>query len=171
MISQKMQDAINAQINAELYSSYLYMSMAAYFETLNLSGMANWMTIQAQEEKFHADKFYHFLNERGGRVIFSAIDAPETEWDSPLAVFEATLAHEQKVTGLINDLMDLARSEKDHASEIFLQWYVSEQVEEESSADDIIAKMKLVKDHPQGLFMMDQQLSQRSFTPPAAEGE
>jgi len=165
MISEKMEIALNKQINAELYSSYLYLSMAAYFESVDLAGCANWMRAQTQEEIFHAMKMYDFLNERGGRVKLTAIEAPPTEWESPLAVFEHAYKHEQLVTSLINDLMELAISEKDHATQIFLQWFVSEQVEEEASANEVVQKLKLAGDS--GLFMVDRELGQRVFTPPA----
>jgi len=171
MIDRKMQNALNEQINAELYSAYLYLSMETYFETVNLPGFANWMRIQFQEEQVHAMKIYDFVHERGGRVILNAIDKPPAEWDSPQAVFEATLKHEQKVTGLINELVYLAREIKDNASEIFLQWFVSEQVEEEKSADEILQKLKLTADAPGQLYMLDKELGQRVFTPPATEGE
>lgn len=168
MISEKMQKAVNAQINAELYSAYLYLSMSAYFQSLNLPGFANWMSVQNQEETFHAMKMYDFVNERGGRVILQPIEGPPAEWPTPLAVFENVLKHEQKVTGLINNLVNLAVEEKDHATQIFLHWFVTEQVEEEANADAIVRKLKLVKDSPEGLFMMDAELAQRVFTPPAA---
>ncbi len=168
MISKKMEKALNGQLNAELYSAYLYLSMAAYFESADLAGFANWMRVQVQEERFHAMKFYDYIIERGGRVTLGPIEAPPSDWDSPLAVFEATLTHEQKVTGLINDLMDLAREEKDNASEIFLQWFVNEQVEEEDNAGKVLGQLKLIKDSPQALFMMDREMGQRVFTPPAA---
>jgi len=171
MISKKMEKALNGQLNAELYSAYLYLSMAAYFESADLAGFANWMRIQVAEERFHAMKFYDYIIERGGRVTLGPIEAPPSDWDSPLAVFEATLTHEQKVTGLINDLMDLAREEKDNASEIFLQWFVNEQVEEEDNVGKALGQLKLIKDSPQALFMMDREMGQRVFTPPAtAEG-
>jgi len=121
-----MEQALNNQLNAELYSSYLYLAMAAHFESTSLKGFANWMTVQAQEELAHAMKFYNYIVERGGRVRLAAIAEPVAEWDSPLAVFQAVYAHEQKVTGLINDLMKLAREEQDNACEIFLQWFVTE---------------------------------------------
>jgi len=170
MIGEKMQSAINDQINAELHSAYLYLSMVAYFESENLPGFAAWMRCQAQEEDFHAMKFFDYVNERGGRVLLQPIEGPGTEWDSPLAVFEAAYAHEQYITGRINDLVKIARAESDTASEIFLQWYVSEQVEEEAHADGIVQKLKRLADAPGGVFMLDQQLGQRTFTPPA-EGE
>jgi ferritin len=171
MISKKMQDALNEQINAELYSAYLYLSMDAYFQSTNLVGFANWMRVQTQEEMAHATKMYDYVNERGGRVTLKQIAGPPTEWESPLAAFEAVYEHEQKVTGLINNLVDMAIAEKDHAANTFLQWFVNEQVEEESSADLMVQKLKLMKDAPGGLYMLDNELSQRVFTPPATEGE
>jgi len=168
MIGKKMDEALNGQLNAELYSAYLYLSMAAYFESVDLAGFANWMRIQTQEEQFHAMKFYDYIIERGGRVILRPIDAPPSDWDSPLAAFKATLEHEQKVTGLINDLVYLARDEKDNALEIFLQWFVKEQVEEEDNVSKVLGQLKLIKDSPQALFMMDKEMGQRVFTPPAA---
>jgi ferritin len=129
------------------------------------------MRVQAQEEMVHAMKFYDFINERGGRVILEPIEAPPTDWDSPLATFEAVYEHEQKVTGLINELVELALEKHDHATNIFLQWFVSEQVEEEDSANDVVEKIKLVGDAKGGLFMLDRELGQRVFTPPAATSE
>ena len=170
MITPKIEKAFNEQLNAELYSAYLYYSMAAYFESINLAGFANWMMTQFQEEQFHASKFYRYINERGGRVLLTAIESPPTEWDSPLAAFEATLAHEQKVTGLINGLADMAMEQKDHASMSFLQWFVDEQVEEESSVNTVLGQLKIIKGSPQALLMLDKELSQRIFTPPSAEG-
>ncbi len=171
MLSKKMQDALNKQTNAELYSAYLYASMSAYFESVNLRGFANWMRVQTQEEVMHAYKFYNYINERGGRVVLQAIEAPPHEWDSPLAAFEAVRVHEQKVTGLINDLVNLAISESDHATNNFLQWFVSEQIEEESSAHDVVQKLNLVGGESSGLFMLDREMGLRVFTPPAAEGQ
>ncbi len=168
MISQKLEEAFNNQINAELYSSYLYLSMVAYFESTNLPGFGQWMRCQAQEEVTHAMKFFHFVHERGGRVKLTAIDGPPTEWASPLAAFEAAYAHEQKVSGMINDLVDLAIEERDHAANNFLQWFVSEQVEEEASADEVVNKIKLAGDRGGGLFMLDRELGSRVFTPPVA---
>ena len=170
MISEKMVKAFNEQLNAELYSAYLYLSMATYFESIDLKGFASWMRVQNEEETFHAMKFYDYIIERGGKVVLAAIDAPPVKWASPLAVFEATLGHEQKVTGLIDDLVFLAREQKDNASEIYLQWFVHEQVEEESNVGTVLGQLKLVKDNPQGLFMMDNQMSQRVFTLPTTEG-
>ena len=170
MISKKVEEALNGQVNAEMYSAYLYLSMESYFKSLNLNGFANWMRVQTQEEVTHAIKIYEFLNERGGRSILKAIDGPQTEWDSPLAVFEAVYVYEQKVTGLINDLVDLAIKEKDHATNTFLQWFVNEQVEEESSADEVVQQLKMMENAPGGMFMLDRELGQRVFTPPATEG-
>jgi ferritin len=164
MISKKMQNAINGQINAELYSAYLYLSMSADFSSKNLPGFANWMKIQAQEELGHAMKLYNFIEERLGRVTLKAIDAPATEWDSPLAAFQAVLKHEQKVTGLIDKLVDQAIAENDHATRGFLQWFVDEQVEEEASADAIVEQLKLIKNAPGGLYMLDKELGRRTFT-------
>lgn len=168
-MKDKIEKAINSQINAELYSSYLYLSMSSYFSSINFDGFASWMQVQAQEELMHAMKLYNYIVERGGRVILTAIEAPLGEWDSPLAVFEHVYAHEQKVTGLINDLVDLAIAENDHATTTFLQWFVTEQVEEESSADQIVQKLILVKDQGSGLLMLDQELGKRAFTPPSGE--
>ena len=171
MISKKMVDALNEQVNAELYSAYLYLSMESYFKSENLNGFANWMRVQTQEEVAHATKIYDFINERGGRVTLKAIEGPQTEWDSALAVFKAAYEHEQKVTGLINNLVDLAIKEKDHATNSFLQWFVNEQVEEESSADEIVQQLKMMENAPGGMFMLDRELGQRVFTPPATGGE
>jgi len=162
MLSEKMQDAINGQLNAELYSSYLYLSMNAYFKSINLDGFANWMYYQAQEELTHGMKLYDFINQRGGRVNLLQIEAPPAQWNSPQAVFEATLEHEQKVTGLINDLVELALGEHDHATNIFLQWFVSEQVEEEESVTGVLEQLKLMGEAKGGLFMIDRELAKRS---------
>ncbi len=168
MLNPKIQDAFNKQLNAELYSSYLYLSMSTYFELKNLAGMANWMRIQAQEELLHAMKFYNFINERGGQVILTRVEGPSTQWDSPLHVFEDTYEHECKVTALINDLVGLAMAENDHAAGVFLQWFVTEQVEEEANAQTIMDKFRLVGDDGTGLFMLDGELSQRTLPPPTS---
>ena len=165
MMNQKTQDAFNRQINAELFSSYLYLSMSAYFESQNLKGMASWMRLQAREEDMHAMKFFDFINECGGKVVLTQIDAPKTEWSSPLDAFEQTYKHEVEVTALIHDLVDLSLNEKDHAANSFLQWFVTEQVEEESMTQEIRDKLKLVSNNPVALFMIDQELAQRM--PPA----
>jgi len=169
MISQKMQDAINVQINKELYSEYLYLSMAAYFSSEGLSGFEKFFLVQAEEERFHAMKFYHFINERGGRVYFQKIDQPEKEFDSPIAVFEKAYEHEKYVTSLINKLMDMAIKENDHATKSFLNWYIDEQVEEEDSMDTILNKLKMIKGKGNGMLMMDKELGSRTFTPPTSE--
>ena len=129
------------------------------------------MRVQTQEEMTHVMKIYDFIDERGGRICLKAIDGPPTEWDSPLAAFEAAYEHEQKISGLVNDLVDLAIKEKDHATNSFLQWFVNEQVEEEASADDVVQQLKMVEDAPGGIFLFDRELGQRVFTPPPAEGE
>lgn len=161
-----MNDALNEQINAEWYSAYLYLSMEGYFESLNLPGFANWMRAQIQEEAMHALKIYDFVNERGGRVLLKSIAQPPAEWDTPLAVFEAAYKHEQKVTGLINNLVNLAIREKDHATNNFLQWFVSEQVEEEASAGQVVQKLKMAENAPGGRLLLDRELARRVFTPP-----
>jgi ferritin len=161
MISKKMAEALNKQINAEFYSSYLYLSMAADFEAKNLPGFSNWMKVQAQEEWGHGMRFYSYLNEQQATVKLEAIEGPQTEWASPLEAFEAAYKHEQHVTGLINNLAAQADKEKDYASKIFLQWFVSEQVEEENTASGIVAQLKMIGDKPQGLFMLDRALAQR----------
>ena len=168
MLNKKIEAAFNEQMNAEMYSSYLYLSMSAYFESTGMAGFANWMRIQAQEEMVHALKFFDHINERGGRVTLKAIDGPETDWASAAAAFEHVYEHEQKVTGLINDLMNLSIEEKDHASRSFLQWFVDEQVEEEDSASTVLDRLKLLGDSGDGLFMMDREMGQRVFTPPAS---
>jgi len=169
MIKKKMQEALNYQLNRELYSSYLYLSMSAYFQSINMKGFAHWMRVQTQEELAHAMKFYDYLGQRGGRVTLSPIESPPSEWGSPLEAFEHVYEHEQKVTGLINDLVNLAISEQDHATNNFLRWFVTEQVEEEESASEVVEKLKLVGDATEGLFMLDNELGQRVFTPPASE--
>ena len=161
MLGQRVQEAMNEQIKNELYSAYLYLSMAAYFEAENLSGFARWMRVQAQEEQAHALKFFDFVNERGGRVMLQAIDEPPAEFESPLNVFEETLSHEQTVTSLIHKLYALALEENDYASQVFLHWFVDEQVEEESSATEILEQLKMVGDKAQGLLMLDRALGER----------
>lgn len=161
MLSQTIQDAMNEQIKNELYSAYLYLSMSAYCESINLPGFAHWMRMQEQEERIHAIKFFDFVNERGGRVVLQAIDQPPAEFRSPLDILEETLEHEQKVTAMINDLYALAVQEKDYASQIFLQWFVTEQVEEEDSASQIVETLKMIGDNRQALLMLDRELGGR----------
>ena len=161
MINPKIQDAFNKQINAELYSSYLYLSMAACFESANLPGFAQWMKVQAKEENEHAMKFFEYIVERGGDVKLEAIEKPPEKWDSPLTAFKDAYEHEQKVTRMIHDLVELAAQENDHASRVFLEWFVSEQVEEEANADEIRAKCEMIGNAPGGLLMLDQKLGSR----------
>ena len=162
VIQKKMEEALNKQINAELYSAYLYLSMAAYFEAQNLKGMAGWMKAQHGEEQGHAMKLYGYILERGGKVTLDAIAKPKTEWESPAEAFAGAYEHEQKVTAMINDLVDVAQSENDKASLAMLQWFISEQVEEEATTSEISEKLKLIKGSPQGLFMMDHALGARA---------
>lgn len=169
MINEKIEQAFNKQINAETFSAYLYWSMSAALEKMNLPGFANWMRIQAQEEMTHAAKFYQHIIERGGTVRLTAIDAPPVEWDSIGAVFQGALEHEQHVTGLINGLVDLAMEQRDHAANMFLQWFVNEQVEEEASAMEVLGKLEVVGETAGGLYMLDKEMGQRVFTPPAAQ--
>lgn len=159
----KMFDAFNEQIKNEFYSAYLYLSMSAYFADLGLPGFASWMRVQAKEEVTHATKMYDYVLSRGEKMVLKAIDAPQTTWKSPLAVFEAALKHEKFVTKSINDLTDLAIKEKDHASKNFLVWFVNEQVEEEQSFGDILSALKLIKGEGQGLLMLDRELGARTF--------
>jgi ferritin len=166
MLSEKVRSALNEQVNAELYSSYLYLSMCSYFKKINLAGFATWMEVQALEELMHATKFFNFISGRGEQVKLTAIDGPPTTWDSPLNVFEEVYRHEIKVTGLIHRLLDIAMEERDHATANFLQWFVTEQVEEEESADNVVQKLKLIGGEGGGLFMLDQELGARVFTPP-----
>ncbi len=170
MIKEKMELALNGQLNAEAYSSNLYLSMSAVLERMGLPGFAHWMRIQAQEETAHVTKFYGHIIERGGSVKVAAIEAPPQTWTSVLAIFESTMEHEQMVTGLVNDLVDLAAAEKDHATSMFLQWFVTEQVEEEANVDDIIQKLKLTEEAKGALFLMDKDMGGRVFVPPASQG-
>ncbi len=168
MLSPKLEKALNDQINAEMFSAYLYLAMVAYFQEKNLSGFANWMTVQNQEETFHAMKFFKYVAERGGRVTLDAIEKPQFEWESPLAAMEAAQKHEAYITGRINHLMDLAIKEKDHATANFLNWFVGEQVEEEDSVNEVVQKLRMVGAGGGGLFMMDRDMATRVFTPPVA---
>jgi ferritin len=169
MLKEKIETAFCEQINWELYSAYLYLSMSAYFLSINLNGFAGWMRVQALEEVTHAMKFFDFINERSGRVTLLETKAPPKEWASPLAAFEDAYEHECFVSSRINDLVNLSLDEKDHASNNFLQWFVAEQVEEEASVDEVAQKLKIIGGDGGGLFMLDQELAQRTFTPPAAE--
>lgn len=167
MISDKVEKAFNDQIQEEMFSAYLYLAMAAWFETLNLRGFASWMRVQFQEEQFHAMKFYSHIIERGGSVKLQALDAPPAKWDSPLAAFEAALKHEQHITGCIYKLVELAQDKKDYPAVAMLQWFVTEQVEEEANAEEICHKLKLVGDNAGGLFILDRELGMRTFNPAA----
>ncbi|MBM4160432.1 MAG: ferritin [Ignavibacteria bacterium] len=161
MFSKKMQDAMNQQIKHEFYSSYLYLGMSAHFESVNLPGFAHWMKAQSDEEAEHGMKFFDFINERNGRVVLEAIDKPPTEFKSPLEVMKKVLEHEKKVTAMINALYELAVKEKDYPSQVMLQWFITEQVEEEKSASDIIELLKNLGDTPAGLIMVDEKLGGR----------
>ncbi|MBW2732560.1 MAG: ferritin [Deltaproteobacteria bacterium] len=165
MLTESMQQALNDQLNAELYSSYLYLSMAAHFQSADLAGMAHWMELQAQEELLHVKKYYDYINDRHGRVLLGAVKGPKTEWDSPLQVFTEALEHEKLVTSLINGLVDLAGSQKDHSTHNFLQWFVAEQVEEEATVAGIVGQLKIIKDNPGALFMVDRELTKRVVAP------
>ena len=161
MINKSMQDAMNDQINKELYSSYLYLSMAAYFEDKNLPGFSHWMRAQEAEEREHAMKFYDFILERGGKVLLKAIDAPKTEWTSTMEVAEEVAAHEAKVTASIYALYELALKEKDYPAQVMLQWFISEQVEEEKNAAEIVANLKLIEERGTAVLMLDHRLGKR----------
>ncbi|MHC1704434.1 MAG: ferritin [Tenuifilaceae bacterium] len=163
MISKKVEKAINKQINAELWSAYLYLSMSSYYASIGLSGFANWMRIQWQEEVSHGLKFFDYLLERGGEPVLTAIADVPKKWNSPLAAFEEVLKHEYHVTSLINNLMDVAIEEKDHATKSVLQWFVDEQVEEEANAQAIIDNLRLVGGKGDGLLLLDRELKQRVF--------
>jgi len=163
----KLEKALNDQIKWELYSSYLYLSMSSWYESTGLRGFAHWQRVQAMEERDHALKIYDYIISRGGRVILRQIDAPESEWESPLAAFEHSLSHEQKVTGMINDLVNLAVKEKDHASYNMLQWFIDEQIEEEADAGGIVDKLKVIGGDGGGgmLYILDKDLGTRIYTP------
>jgi len=161
MISKAMQDALNEQINKELFSSYLYLSMSAYFEDKNLPGFAKWMSMQAEEEREHAMKFYDHLIDRGGRALLKGIDAPKTEWTSNMNAFQEAMAHEQFITKSIYELYELALEEKDYPAQILLQWFISEQVEEEKNASEIIASLELIEERGTAVLMLDKQLGKR----------
>ena len=161
MIDKKTQKAFNDQIQAELFSAYLYMSMSAWFFSQNLTGFAHWMKVQWGEELAHAMKFFEHIVQRGGKVELKAIDAPPLDWSSPLALFKAVAAHERKVTSLINGLMDAAIKANDHASVSFLRWFVDEQVEEEANADAIVQKLTMAEGHTGVMLMMDHELAGR----------
>lgn len=166
MISKKVEKAFNGQINAETYSSYLYWSMSAALMEMNLPGFANWMRVQALEEMTHAEKFFNYTIERGGAVKLTAIDGPPTAWKDVEAIVKNVQKHEEHVTSLINGLMDLALAEKDHAASMFLQWFVSEQVEEEANVAEILGKLKIAGTTSAALYMLDKEMAARVFVPP-----
>jgi ferritin len=162
MLNKALQDAMNNQIQHELYSAYLYLSLSAYAESLNRRGFAHWLRVQAQEEVKHAMKFFDFIHDRGGRVILQAIDQPSAKFKSLHEVFQQALAHEQKISGLINKLYELAVAKKDYAAQALLQWFVTEQVEEEKSAAEIVEKLGFIGNQPSGLLMIDKELGERT---------
>ncbi|MFQ5585522.1 MAG: ferritin [Thermodesulfobacteriota bacterium] len=168
MLNDKMQKVLNEHLNYEIYSSYLYLSMAAYFESIDLKGFANWMRIQVQEELVHVMKFYDYIIERDARVTLTEVAGPPTEWDSPAAAFADTLKHEQMVTERINKIVGAAITENDYATHTFLQWFITEQVEEEATAKGVLQQIKMIGESSDGLFMIDRELGQRVFTPPPA---
>lgn len=169
MLKTTVEQALNKQINGELYSAYLYLAMSTHLQSLNYIGGASWFRVQAQEEMSHVMKLYDYVMERGGKAELTAIEAPPAEWESPLAAFEAAYQHELHVSGLINKLVDLAIKESDHATNNMLQWFVAEQVEEEASANEIVQKLKLAGNDGGGLLIIDQELAGRTLTLPAAE--
>ncbi len=166
MLSPKLEEAINKQIDEEIYSSYLYYSMSTFFDFRGLKGFSHWLRVQSIEELTHVQKFATFISDRGGRTIMHSVNAPPCDWDSPLSVFTDIYQHEVGVTALVNALMDLALAESDYATVNFLQWFVGEQVEEESTADDVVRKLKLVEKTEGGLFLLDQEMDKRTFVPP-----
>lgn len=170
MINERVRKVINEQINKELFSSYLYLSMSAYFENRNLKGFANWTRIQALEESAHALKFYDYLNSRGGRVELTGVAGPKTDWKSVLEVFEEIYEHEQGVTASINNVAYTAFEEKDFATQTYIQWFVNEQVEEEANASALVEQIKMIGDNSTGLFMLDKELAARVFVPPPPYG-
>jgi ferritin len=172
MIGKKLESAINNQIQAEMYSANLYLAMSYYTESKNLKGAAHWLNVQYQEESTHFMKFLGYLSQRGGKIELQAVEAPPSEFGSPLALFEKVLLHEQHVSSLINDLYTVAVEEKDYAAQMFLQWFITEQVEEEASASDVIEKLRLIGNNDSAIFYIDQELAKRTFVPdPAAQNQ
>lgn len=166
MINEKVGKILNEQVNKELYSAYLYLSMSAYFSDMGLLGFANWMRIQAQEEQAHAMLIYDFLNDRGEKVILTSIAAPPNSWKTPIEVMEEVAQHENYVTGLINNIIFVAEEAKDRATMSYMNWFVDEQVEEEANAKEIIDKLKLIGDDKSALYLLDKDLSTRVFVQP-----
>jgi ferritin len=167
MLNKKMQDAFNEQINWEIFSGYLYLSMSAQFAEAGMPGGQSWMTVQYKEELVHAQMMFDYVLERGGGVTLGAIAKPQAKWKDGLAMFKEALAHEQKVTARIHDLATLALELKDHATYNFLQWYIAEQVEEEATASDMVQKFTMAGEHPAGLYQLDKELAARTFVPPS----
>ena len=167
MLSKEIEEAINAQINAEMWSAYLYLSMAAHCHAIGQPGMAKWFEVQFREEQDHAKIMYNYVISRGANVTLRPIDAVPTTWESILDVFESTLAHEQKVTSLINNLFALTTAENDYATQSMLKWFIDEQVEEEENAQTIIDNIKMIKDNGYGLYMLDKELGSRTYTTPS----
>ncbi len=168
MLSEKLQEAINDQINFEFYSGYIYLAMSAWLKSQNLNGMAHWMEIQYQEEQIHAMKFFNYVSDRGGLVKLKAIEQPQTEWKSPLDAFETAYKHEQIVTGRISNLMDLALNERDHVTNVLLQWFINEQIEEEASVRDMGDQIRMAGTSSESIFMLDREMAQRVLTTTAA---
>jgi ferritin len=166
MINENVSKILNEQVNKEFYSAYLYLSMSAYFSNIGLLGFANWMRVQAQEEQAHAMFIYDFLINRGEKVVLTAIDNPPYNWKNPLDVMENVLEHEVYVTGLINNIVNIAEEAKDRATISYMNWFVDEQVEEEASSQDIISKLKLIGDDKSALYLLDKDLSIRIFNMP-----
>ncbi|MGL5651999.1 MAG: ferritin [Paraclostridium sp.] len=165
MASQKILDALNNQLQMEFFSEYFYMSMEAYFMDNNLDGFANFFNVQAKEERDHAYKLFNYISRAGGKIILQSIEQPKGAFESPLEVFELALNHEKLITNSIHELTDLAISEKDHTTSSFLRWFIDEQSEEEESMEKIVRKLRLLKNDPAGLLMIDQELSQRTYVP------
>ena len=170
-ITEKMQDALNGQITAEMYSTNLYLAMAAYFESLDLAGFAHWMRVQAKEEDFHVHKLFDYITERGGRVVIGAVEAPPVEWASPLEAFESTYEHEQEVSAMVSKLVEVAQAENDRATESYLRWFVDEQVEEEASVDRVVKMLRLGDGQPVAMLMLDREMSARPEPTPPTPAE
>ncbi len=168
MLSKKLQKALNDQMQAEMSSAYIYFSMSSWFKAQNLNGFASWMSLQAQEEMDHVMKIYGYIHDRGGEVELRALPAPQKSWKSPLAVFQDTYKHEQKITGRINDLCALADSDNDNATRVLLNWFVTEQVEEEANVLGVVETLKMIEGHPGGIYMLDKEMAGRSASPEVA---
>lgn len=168
MLKESVLNKLNNQLNGELYSAYLYYAMTAYFESINLKGFSNWMRIQAQEELAHTHRIFAYINNKGERAKFEAVPEPPQDWSSPLECMEDTYKHECDISERINECVSLALKENDHSTNTMMQWFVAEQVEEESTVDDIVQKLKLIADNPSGLYMLDNEMGQRTFQADAA---